>query len=90
LLLRPLGAIRAAAFLEAVYASSALTVEPVSGEDERRALEVLRAYADKLFSLADALIFAVSARLGVQHAFSFDHHFSQYGRLHVMSSPDAW
>jgi predicted nucleic acid-binding protein len=46
---------------------------------ERRALEILRTYRDKDFSFTDATSFAVMDRLGIREAFTFDHHFRQYG-----------
>jgi predicted nucleic acid-binding protein len=51
----------------------------VSEEDERRARWIIERYRDKDFSLVDALSFAVMERLGIDHAFTFDRHFAQYG-----------
>jgi predicted nucleic acid-binding protein len=50
----------------------------------------LQQYADKTFSPADALAFAVCERLGVEHAFPFDRHFRQYDRLHVIDTAESW
>jgi predicted nucleic acid-binding protein len=47
--------------------------------DEERAREILEQYEDKDFSLTDATSFAVMERLSIQHAFSFDRDFAQYG-----------
>jgi predicted nucleic acid-binding protein len=57
----------------------ATTIVRVAPQDERRAREILSQYDDKDFSLTDAISFAVMERLRIAHAFSFDHHFSQYG-----------
>ncbi|MDI6711231.1 MAG: PIN domain-containing protein [Bacillota bacterium] len=54
-------------------------VEWVEPEDEKRAMEILRRFQDKDFSLTDAVSFAVMERLGIKEAVSFDRHFSQYG-----------
>ncbi|MCC6793208.1 MAG: PIN domain-containing protein [Thermomicrobiales bacterium] len=59
--------------------SSDLAVARVSAEDEHRALDVLGKYDDKAFSFTDAMSFAVMDRVGTRTAFSFDHHFTQYG-----------
>jgi predicted nucleic acid-binding protein len=85
-----IGTERAATFLTGVYASPATTVEPLSRQDEQNALAILQQYADKTFSFADALAFAVCERLGVAHAFSFDRHFRQYGKLHLVDTSESW
>jgi predicted nucleic acid-binding protein len=51
----------------------------VSLRDERRAREIIAQYDDKDFTLTDATSFAVMERLGITYAFTFDHHFTQYG-----------
>lgn len=56
-----------------------MAIEWVYPEDEERALEILRTFHDKDFSLTDATSFAVMERLGVKEALSFDRHFIQYG-----------
>jgi uncharacterized protein len=48
-------------------------------EDWQTARSILRQYDDKNFSLTDALSFAVMDRLEISEAFTFDHHFRQYG-----------
>ena len=40
---------------------------------------ILDRYADKDFSLTDAINFAVMDRLRLRTAFAFDRHFAQYG-----------
>jgi uncharacterized protein len=45
----------------------------------RRGREIIYRYGDKDFTLTDATSFAVMERLAITRAFSFDHHFSQYG-----------
>jgi predicted nucleic acid-binding protein len=59
--------------------NSATTIVRISSGDERRAREIIRRYDDKDFSLTDAASFAVMERLRIPYAFSFDHHFAQYG-----------
>jgi predicted nucleic acid-binding protein len=51
----------------------------VSAADERKARDLIARYDDKAFSLTDATSFAVMERLGIDHAFTFDRNFMQYG-----------
>jgi len=51
----------------------------VGEDDERRARQILIRYDDKDFSLTGATSFAVMERLGITEAFTFDHHFVQFG-----------
>jgi predicted nucleic acid-binding protein len=90
LIMHELGTEKGAQFLAGTYASPATTIEPLGLEDEARALGLLRQYQDKSFSFVDALAFAVSERLGIRHAFSFDQHFRQYGRLTVLDGLHSW
>jgi predicted nucleic acid-binding protein len=72
-------------FLDAVERSaSAITVESIRGEDEKRAFALVRAHTDKSYSLCDALSFAVMERLGITEAIAFDRHFREYGRFTIL------
>jgi predicted nucleic acid-binding protein len=51
----------------------------VRAADEERAREIVFRYADKDFSLADAISVVVMERLQIRQAFNFDQHFTQYG-----------
>ena len=73
-----LGRHHAWAFLERIDRSG-MTIVRISRDDERRARAIIELYTDKEFSLVDATSFAVMERLGIQHAFTFDRHFEQYG-----------
>ena len=79
LLLRKLGRALAREWLLA----GGLTVLRVRPDEEERAKEMLARYADKDWSLCDACSFAVIDRRRVGAAFSFDHHFGQFGRCEV-------
>jgi predicted nucleic acid-binding protein len=59
--------------------ASTTTYIRVSWGDEQRAREIIRTYDDKDFTLTDATSFAVMERLRIGSAFTFDHHFAQYG-----------
>lgn len=51
----------------------------VSDEDERSAFEILARFADKGFSLTDAVSFADMDCLGLRLAFTLDRHLAQCG-----------
>ncbi|MCL6639367.1 MAG: PIN domain-containing protein [Firmicutes bacterium] len=59
----------------------------VAPGDEKYAIEIIKRYEDKDFSLTDATSFAVMQRHGIELAFTFDRHFKQYG-LAVIGRPD--
>ena len=51
----------------------------VKEAQERRAFEIIRTYSDKEYSLVDAISFATMELFHLKQAFTFDHHFSQFG-----------
>jgi len=61
-----------------------LAVVRASAQHEERAKEMIARHSDKDWSLCDAISFAVIEALQAQRAFSFDHHFRQYGRIEVL------
>ena len=52
--------------------------------EEQRARELLARHPDKDWTLCDAISFAVLDARRVARAFTFDHHFRQYGRIQVL------
>jgi predicted nucleic acid-binding protein len=52
--------------------------------EEQRAKEILARYGDKDWSLCDSISFAVMEGRRLRSAFTFDHHFLQYGRFEVL------
>lgn len=86
LLLRRMGRVVAARFIVELDSSGTIVVR-VSSRDERRAREIITRHDDKDYSLTDATSFAVMERLRIPQAFTFDHHFAQYG-LSVLNQPD--
>ena len=52
--------------------------------EEEKAKEIITLHEDKNFSLCDAISFAVIELRGASAAFTFDHHFQQYGRFEVV------
>lgn len=48
-------------------------------DDEEKAIHLLKKYSDQDISFHDALCAAVMKRIGIYRAFSFDHHFYNFG-----------
>jgi predicted nucleic acid-binding protein len=80
LLLRKLGRTVARQWLLA----GSLPVVAVTSEEEQRAKDTLARHGDKDWTLCDAISFAVLDVRRVSRAFTFDHHFRQYGRIDVL------
>lgn len=69
----------ALALLDAIDWAPGTTIVDPSAVDKARARAILAHYQDQLFTLTDALSFAVMERLGIARAFSFDDDFAEYG-----------
>ena len=54
--------------------------------EEQRAREILARHTDKDWTLCDAISFAVLDARHIARAFTFDHHFRQFGRIQVLGS----
>ena len=65
-----------------------LPVVRVLPAEEQKAREILARHTDKDWTLCDAISFAVLESRRIRTAFSFDHHFGQYGRFEVLGSRD--
>jgi uncharacterized protein len=70
-------------FLDTVY-GGAYEVVRVSRDDEAKAIELVIAQRDKMYSLCDALSFVVIERLQIREAISFDQDFRSYGRFTIL------
>lgn len=64
--------------------SRTMTIIRATPADEERAREILARHQDKDWSLCDAISFAVMDARRMTTAFSFDHHFAQYGKFVVL------
>jgi len=73
----------AISFLDMISADS-FRVERIRRSDEIRAIRLLQQYADKDYSLCDALSFVVMERLDLHEAIAFDRHFHEYGRFVIL------
>ena len=80
LLVRRLGSTLARQWL----LTGGLPVMPVFPAEEQKAKEILARHTDKDWTLCDAISFAVLDARNVRRAFTFDHHFRQYGRVQVL------
>ena len=80
LLLRKLGRALAREWL----LTGGLTVVRALPAEEQAAREILARHTDKDWTLCDAISFAVLDARHVARAFTFDHHFRQYGRAQVL------
>jgi predicted nucleic acid-binding protein len=83
LLLRKLGRVLAREWL----LTGGLTVVRALPDEEQRAKELLARYTDKDWTLCDAVSFALLDARRIRRAFTFDHHFQQYGRIEVLGLP---
>lgn len=80
LLLRKLGRVIAREWLLA----GGLPVERALPEDEQHAKSLLARSTDKDWTLCDAVSFAFMETRRIRAAFTFDHHFTQYGHFEVL------
>lgn len=67
--------------------SGGLTVLPALPTEEARAKALLASHTDKDWTYCDAVSFAVIETRKVSRAFTFDHHFRQFGRVQVLGLP---
>jgi uncharacterized protein len=70
-------------FLEAAQADT-YDVVRVRKNDEEKAISLIRAHEDKLYSLCDALSFVVMERLRIHEAIAFDQDFRTYGKFALL------
>ncbi len=64
--------------------NSAVRLYYLTPEDIGAAWQVFRQYEDKEWSFTDCTSKVVIEKLGLTHAFSFDHHFRQFGTVTVV------
>jgi uncharacterized protein len=83
LLVRKLGRVIAREWL----LTGGLTVVRALPDEEQRAKEILARYTDKDWTLCDAVSFALLDSRRIRRAFTFDHHFQQFGRIEVLGLP---
>ena len=62
-----------------------VTIEVVSHQDQKAALELLSTHRDKTFPLCDAISFVIMRRLKIKRVAAFDIHFRQLGEFEIIS-----
>jgi uncharacterized protein len=70
-------------FLDAVQ-NDAYDVVRVRKNDEEKAIALIRAHEDKLYSFCDAFSFVVMERLRIREAIAFDQDFRSYGKFTLL------
>ncbi len=60
-------------------------IEQPTFEDQTNAIKILRAQTDKSYSFCDAVSFALMLRMQIDRVVTFDDHFHQFGRFHVLN-----
>jgi predicted nucleic acid-binding protein len=75
---------RAIALGSAIVAGSAATLHFISPKEFHDAWEVFRRFGDKQWSFTDCTSKVVIENFSLTTAFSFDHHFRQFGTVRVV------
>ena len=80
LLLRKLGRVIARQWL----LTGGLPVVAALPSEEERAREIIGRFGDKDWTFCDAVSFALLEARRIKRAFTFDHHFKQYGQFELL------
>ncbi|MFH0981522.1 MAG: PIN domain-containing protein [Planctomycetota bacterium] len=75
---------RAASFGSNVLAGALAQLHYLTPDEFQEAWEIFRRYDDKDWSFTDCTSKRVIEKLGIAQAFSFDHHFRQFGNVIVV------
>ena len=78
LILNRLGRDSATQALTRIYASTTRTIRATEA-DKRRGREIVVQQKDKDYSLVDAISFVIMERMHLRLAWTYDHHFHQFG-----------
>ena len=68
---------------ERIWSEELAVLYMVNREDQQAGWDVFRRFADKDWSFVDCISKVVMERLEINTAFSFDHHFRQFGNVQV-------
>lgn len=69
---------------ESLFSEDLARLHWATRQDVLRAWTVFRDFADKDWSFADCVSYAVIESLGIEKAFAFDRHFRQFGTVEVV------
>ncbi len=69
---------------ERIWSEELAVLYLVNREDQQAAWDVFRRFTDKEWSFVDCISKIVMERLEIDTAFSFDHHFRQFGNVQVV------
>jgi hypothetical protein len=69
---------------EALFAGELTDIVLITEDDIQQAWRVFQQFRDKAWSFTDCTSKVVMERLGVARAFTFDHHFRQFGSVDVV------
>ncbi len=75
---------RAAALGERLFAGDLAQLHYLAPDHVLETWDVFRRFADKEWSFTDCSSLVLMDRLGINTAFAFDHHFRQFGSVHVV------
>lgn len=76
--------LRISEFVSAIRDHRIVRVHRITSEDFSESLEVILRFSDKSWSFTDCTSKVVMERLGISIAFTFDHHFKQFGNVAVV------
>jgi predicted nucleic acid-binding protein len=79
----------AEAFGTAIFSGKLARLHLVTPDEVQAAWQVFLCFQDKEWSFVDCTIEVVMEKLGIQQAFSFDHHFRQFGTIVVVPQQDT-
>lgn len=69
---------------EEIKKSKLIEIIYINKELEEHSWELFKKYSDKYFSFTDCTSFVIMQRLGIQKAFTSDHHFEQIGFIKLL------
>ncbi|NDJ23671.1 PIN domain-containing protein [Nostoc sp. B(2019)] len=76
--------LRAISLGEAFFSDNLTTIYYLTEEDIRQTWQVFRQFSDKNWSFTDCASRVVMTKLDLTQAFTFDHHFRQFGFVNVV------
>ena len=70
-------------FGEMIQATGLVEIKYLPKEILREAWHIFKSFSDKQFSFTDCTSFTLMESLRIKAAFTFDHHFNQYGKFEI-------